>query len=181
MAKTKKRWWAPWLPVAVAITIFSVLLYAALEQSYRQALNDPQVQLAEDGALALAAGKLPVEVVPRRSSLIDLRKSLAAFVAIYDAAGQPLESSAELGGLPPRPPSGVFDYARLHGENRVTWQPEPGTRIALVVKPVPGISGWFIAAGRNMREVEKRESYLAGTVGLAAGAALLLSLGAALL
>jgi hypothetical protein len=112
----------------------------------------------------------------------NMRADPASFApAIYDAAGQPLESSAELGGLPPRPPSGVFDYARLHGENRVTWQPEPGTRIALVVKPMPGISGWFIAAGRNMREVEKRESYLAGTVGLAAGAALLLSLGAALL
>lgn len=42
------------------------------------------------------------------------------------------------------------------GENRVTWQPEPGIRIALVVRPVGNDSGRFVAAGRNMREAESR-------------------------
>ena len=49
----------------------------------------------------------------------------------------------------------MFDYVRTHGEERVTWQPRPGVRIASVV--VRTANG-FVVAGRNMREIEIREN-----------------------
>ena len=48
----------------------------------------------------------------------------------------------------------------MNGEDRVTWQPQGNVRIALVVTKVTGVQSGFIAAGRSLREVEKREDQL---------------------
>ena len=146
-----------WLPLGILAVGLAGVIYAAVQQNYRQTLNDPQIQLAEDGATALATGVEPAEIVPR-AELIDAGKSLAPFIAVYDADGAPLEASAMIDNLPPKPPIGVFQTAKKYGEDRITWQPNPETRIALVVRAVPDNSGRFVAAGRNMREGEKRES-----------------------
>lgn len=53
----------------------------------------------------------------------------------------------------------MFDAARERGEHRVTWEPKKGVRIVLVV--VPTSKGWFVAAGRNMSEVQHRIGVLA--------------------
>ncbi len=150
-----------WLPIGATVVILCGFVYAAVQQNYHQSLNDPQIELAQDAQNALLSGKQPSEVVGR-APLFDIEKSLATFVAIYDESGNPLESSASLGKNPPKPPIGVFEYAKEFGEDRVTWQPNPTTRIALVVRPVSIESGWFVASGRNMREVEAREAALAG-------------------
>ena len=154
-----------WLPLAVAIIGICGLLYAVTRQSYRSSLNDPQIQWAEDGALALASGMVPAEIVPR-GVLIDAGQSPAPFIAVFDKEGIPLESSATIDNFPPKPPAGVFGYAKKYGENRVTWQPNPTVRIALVVVPVPDDSGRFVAAGRNMREVERREANVSKGIGI---------------
>ena len=39
-----------WLPLAVASTGMCLLVYATVQQNYRQSLNDPQIQMAEDAA-----------------------------------------------------------------------------------------------------------------------------------
>ena len=161
-----------WIPLAIAITGLCGLVYATVQQNYRQSLNDPQIQMAEDGAAALARGAPPAEIVPR-GTLINADASLAPFIAVFDAQGMPLESSASVGGAPPKPPIGIFAAARDNRgkdtsesyENRVTWQPSLGTRIALVVKFVPE-KQQFVAAGRNMREVENREENLSRTIEL---------------
>ncbi len=149
-----------WLPLGVAIVVVVCFSYVAVQQNYRMSLNDPQIQMAEDGAAALAAGKSPAEIVPR-AELFDIGQSLAPFIAVYDKDGTPLEASAKIGNYPPKPPAGVFAYAMHYGEDRVTWQPDANTRIALIVKRVDGSSGYFVGAGRNMREVEAREDALA--------------------
>ena len=155
-----------WLPLAVATIGLCGLVYVTVHQNYRQSLNDPQIQIAEDGAAALAAGKQPAEIV-NRGSLIDAGKSLAPFIAVYDAKGTTLEASGLVNGKPPKPPVGVFDHAKQWGENRVTWQPDPTTRIALVVVPVNDSRGYFVASGRNMREVEARTDKLTQMISLA--------------
>ncbi len=165
-----------WLPLAAAVTGICLLIYFGVQQNYRQSLNDPQIQMAEDGVNALLAGKQPMEVVGHEEPF-DASKSLKPFIAIYDESGNPLGSSAFIGDTPPRPPMGVFESAKQMGEDRVTWQPGADTRIALVVRPVAIESGWFVAAGRNMREVEAREEAL--TEGLGFG--LLAILGATLI
>jgi hypothetical protein len=157
--KTKDRFigiLCHWMPLGFAIVGVCGLSYAMVQQDLRQSANDPQIQIVEDGARALAAGKLPVDIVPQTDP-IDVSVSLSPFVIVYDKDGNPLQSSGKIGDRVPKFPAGVFAYAKLHGEDRVTWQPDRGTRIALVVRAVDGDSGMFIASGRNMREVENRE------------------------
>ncbi len=166
-----------WLPLAVAITGICLLVYGAVQQNYRQSLNDPQIQMAEDAAYALHQGEVPAGVVPRNVPLIDMRQSLAPWIAVYDNAGKPLEASAFLDGAPPQPPLGVLEAASQGkgigpnpDENRVSWQAKGDVRQAIVVVSVPGANAnatRYVVAGRNMREVENREGDLTTFVGLA--------------
>ena len=60
----------------------------------------------------------------------------------------------------PTLPSGVFDYVRKNGQDRITWQPEPGVRSAVIVTRVTGTKPGFMMAGRSMRESEARADKL---------------------
>ena len=64
-------------------------------------------------------------------------------------------------------PSGVFDYTRQNKEDRVSWQPETGVRIAAVVVAYGGAQPGFVLAGRSLREVEARESQIEQITGIA--------------
>jgi hypothetical protein len=163
-----------WLPIAAVAAILCCLVYAAVQQALREGADDPQIQMAEDAASAFAAGSAPQALLP--AAQIDIGKSLAPFFIFFDAAGKPVASSASLHGEPPSPPVGVFEYVRSHGEERVTWQPEPGVRIASVIVRVNGPVYGFVLAGRSLREVEKREARLMSE----AAAALLFTLGISL-
>jgi hypothetical protein len=145
---------AIWLPVAVAVTGLAALVYGAVQQDMRQSANDPQVQLAEDAATQLDAGALPSSVVP--SMTVDIGRSLAPFVMVFDATGSPVASSAQLHGRQPPFPTSVFDAAH-EGQDRVTWQPEPGVRSAVVVE---SWHGGFVVAGRSLRLVEERADHI---------------------
>ena len=57
-------------------------------------------------------------------------------------------------------PQGVLDRARQTGEERVTWQPEPGVRMATVLVRASGTPTRFVLAGRSLRETESRISQL---------------------
>ncbi|HZK78375.1 MAG TPA: hypothetical protein VFC35_05655, partial [Gemmatimonadaceae bacterium] len=58
------------------------------------------------------------------------------------------------------------------GEARVTWQPEPGVRMATVVTRNPGSSGGFIVVGRSLLETESRIQQLGTLLFLGWGATL---------
>jgi hypothetical protein len=141
-----------WLPIAVATTVLTGLIYVAVQQSYRYGLDDPQVQLAQDGAAQLDAGAAPASIT--NSPTIDADTSLAPFLIVFDAHDGVLASGASLGGSTPAPPAGVLATARSAGRNRLTWQPRPGVRIASV--SFSAKDGRVVLAGRNMREVEWR-------------------------
>ena len=72
-----------WLPLAVAVTGLSLLVHVAVQQNYRQSLNDPQIQMAEDGAAKLGDGGVPADIVVR-GGMIDIAQSLAPWIAVYD-------------------------------------------------------------------------------------------------
>jgi hypothetical protein len=146
------------------------LVYVVVQQSLRQSANDPQIQMAEDAAAALARGQDAASIVPE--SQVDLGRSLAPFLMLFDDAGQVIGTSGLLHGQPPVLPSGVLAYAGQNGEDRVTWQPEAGVRIATVIVHSGGPNGGFALAGRSLREVEEREAQ----VELEAGAGLVLLL-----
>lgn len=147
-----------WLPLAIVTTAVCLLVAGAVQQDLRQGADDPQIQMVEDAAAALADGQSPDAVLPAKP--VDVAQSLAPFVIVFDPQGHPRSSSGRLAGEVPALPSGVFAGAREHGEDRLTWQPAPGVRIASVVVPVAGGSAGFVLAGRSLREVEKREDQL---------------------
>ena len=99
----------------------------------------------------MSAGKSALAVVPAGVP-VDIAGSLAPFMTIYDDSGVPIASSGHLDGALPRLPQGVLDYARAHGENRVTWQPLTGVRVAAVVTRYSGQASGFVLAGRSLRE-----------------------------
>ncbi len=147
-----------WLPMGVVIVGLCGLIYVAVQQDYRSSLNDPQIQIAEDMARTLSKPDTDAtKIIPPYAT--DVSKSLMPFIAAYNAKGVLLASSGVVNGNPPTPPAGVFEVAHTKGENRVTWEPAKGTRIALVVVSVSK-DGGFVIAGRNMREVEEREVML---------------------
>jgi hypothetical protein len=149
-----------WLPIAVAVTGLTVVVYGAVQQDLRQGANDPQIQMAEDAAARLNAGIAPSDVVPVEA--LDLTDSLRPFVMVFDRTTRLVASSATLNGqAPPFPPS-VFDAAR-GGQDRVTWQPAQGIRSAVVVQPW---QGGFVVAGRSLRLVEERVDRIFQLIGV---------------
>src|SRR5579863_5948362 len=144
-----------WLLTAIIICGLCFIYYAVIQQEMRSNANDPQIQMAEDGATQLASGQQVQTVVPAQK--VDIATSLAPYIIIFDDSGKPIASSAQLDGQIPTIPSGVFDYVRQHGEDRISWQPRPGVRSAIVVTQFKGPNSGFVVAGRSLREVEIRE------------------------
>lgn len=153
-----------WLPLALLMTLVSLMIYGAVQQDLRQSANDPQIQMAEDAARALASGKSPATLVEVET--VDIATSLAPYLIIFDSAGQPVASSAQLNGQTPALPNGVFDFVRQQGEDRVTWQPQSDVRSATIIVPYRGSNEGFVLAGRSLREVEKREDQLTNNLAL---------------
>lgn len=145
------------LPSIVVLTVACGLLFVGLQQVARQGADDPQVQLAQDLAARLDAGTDPTGLLT--GPKVDVATSLAPFEAIYDSTGKVIASDGTLDGAPPQPPVGVLATARSTGVDRVTWQPRPGIRIALVAVRWDGGS---VAAGRSLRVVEQRIDQLFG-------------------
>ena len=153
-----------WLPLAVAITLLCGLIYVAIQQTYRSNADDPQIQLAEDAARALASGQSPESLLPEQR--VDIAQSLAPYLMIFDENGVEIASNAVLHGRVPEIPPGVLAHARSQGEDRVTYQPEPGVRSATVTVAVAGGPGGYVLAGRSLREVEARVGRLGLLIGI---------------
>lgn len=140
-----------WVPFAVVITILCGVMYGTVQHVLRSEANDPQVAIAVDAVHSLDLGQPPAQLL---SNIIDMGTSLSTYVIVYDTNAKLTFSSGRLSEVTPSIPAGVFDYVKKHGEDRITWEPAPGVRQALVVmKAKTG----FVAVGRNMREVEIRE------------------------
>lgn len=143
---------ARWVQLAALATATLLLVYLAVQQVGRQTANDPQLQIARDAAVSLAGGQSAESIVA--GTQVDIGRSLAPWITVVDEKGSIVGSSASLHGKPRTVPAGVFDHARETGEIRVTWQPEPGVRMATVV--VHNRNGGFVVAGRSLAESEAR-------------------------
>ena len=146
----------------VALVLATIVLgcaYVADQQILRQGANDPQIQLAEDAAAALGRGASAPAIVSSGAQ-IDVAESNSPFIIVMNAKGTILQSSGVLGTLPPVLPRGVINYMQTHAEDRITWEPAQGVRIAAVIVKFSGRALGFVLAGRSLREVEKREDAL---------------------
>jgi len=147
-----------WVQLAALATALSLMVYVAVQQVGRQMANDPQIQFARDARAAITAGQPIESVVPAARVVIE--SSLAPWVTIQNDSGVVLASSGRLHGQLRSVPAGVLASVRQGGEEEVTWQPEPGVRMATVVVRSPGQPGVFVVAGRSLLETEERISTL---------------------
>lgn len=159
------------LPIAFASTAISGLIYISVQQVLRQSANDPQIQIARDLAENLQNGKTAQEIIGQVQ--VDLSKSLATFIIIFDDVGKPIASQAVLDGRIPTPPAGVFTYTKQNKQDRITWEPKPNIREAAVLVRFEGSNPGFILVGRSLSEVEKRISALEMQVKVGLAVALL--------
>jgi hypothetical protein len=167
------------IPFAVVITALSGLVYLVAQQDYRMSGNDPQIQLSEDIASKVASGVDSKKIVS--ATPIEVDKSLAPFVIVYDNLGNIATSNAVLKGKVPDLPAGVLNDTQDKSQTRFTWQPDSGVRIAAVVTRFSGQNSGFVLAGRNMREVEARERMLSIQIAAAWGVTLIATLFAVLI
>ena len=178
----KKHFWT-WLPLAVSGTVILLAVYVAVQQSYRQAANDPQIELVENASAALNTG-FPVQALFANATKLDINKTLSMFVMVFDDSGSLVAASVSDGAAtstatPPVPPKSLFENVRAHGQTRVTWQTASGLRFAAVVDKFKSdkASGYIMSA-RSLREVEVRENNLSWVILLAWLAFLVVSLAA---
>ena len=137
------------LVIVVSVSLVSLMIYGTMQQMLRQGINSVPVQLATD-----AVNKLESGVSAKSVSLpanIEIFKSLSPFVMIFDQNKKVLVSSATLDGAIPVIPQGIFDYVAKSGQDRVTWQPMPGIREALVIDKY---SAGYVVAGTSLKESE---------------------------
>ena len=160
MATNPPRSPKPFIIALIFMALVSVgFTWVAVQQNYRQNANDPQTQLAADAAASLSAGASPKDVLGINAAAVDPSTSLATFVTIVSSSGTVQASTMKDAILPP---NGVLAAATTTRQNRVTWQPQTGTRVALVVQAYShsGQLG-YVLAGRSLKEVETREDMLA--------------------
>ena len=141
--------------LAVVATVAAGAGLVIAQQSLRQGANHPQVEMARDAVSRLDAGASPTSVLP--SQKVDIGSSPDAFVIVVDDLHKVLASSATLQGNALVVPDGVYDYARDHGQDVVTWQPAPSVRTAIVVDR---FGQGFVVAGRSLKGTEEVESTL---------------------
>jgi len=150
------------LPLAVVATLLLAINYAQEQQILRQGANEPQIWMAESIAARLSAGAPPQNFIPALPVVLETDQS--PYIIIYDGQGKPIAGNATLNGVLPNLPLGIFGGHKDAGgtlDNRVTWQPTPTIRQALVVAPFQSTTtSGYVAVGRSLREVEVRESTL---------------------
>src|SRR5512138_944335 len=162
---------ARWIQLAALATAFSLLVYLAVQQVGRQTANDPQLQFARDAVASLSAGQTASSLTGGQQ--VNIGSSLAPWLTILDDRGNIVSSSGRLHGELRSVPAGVLEHARLSGEERVTWQPEHGVRMATIIVHRP--TGGFVVAGRSLAESEARTAAY-GRLIFAAWAATLIGL-----
>ncbi|MDB5236923.1 MAG: hypothetical protein JWL88_25 [Parcubacteria group bacterium] len=109
----------------------------------------------------IALAPTPVTQTPL-ADRVAIERDEAPYTILYDVKRAAVSGTGYLHGVLPQLPSGIFDAASKAGVNRLTWQPEPGVRQAIVVLPIKGgpLSGGFAVAGRSLAYTEWQESQL---------------------
>jgi hypothetical protein len=153
-----------WIPLAVVTTGLVGLVYLAVQQDLRMGANDVPAQIAQDTAASIAKGSEPWTVTGRDD--VDIASSLSVWSLVFDDTGKVVAGTPALDGKQAVPPTGIFTVAKQSGEDRVTWQPRPGVRQAVVAVRIAGGKG-VVMAGHSLRETEAHVDQLTQIAGAA--------------
>lgn len=150
-----------WLTLAVLTTIGFAWTYLGARYALRLGANAPQDSIAQDVAQQIEDGKRPEDLVEGR---VDMERSHAPFVIIYDQYGKVVKGNGYLDGSVPQVPIGVLSATKGHKINKVTWQPKDHVRIASVSVQADDN---YVLGGRSLWTVEQHiRSFTQWTVGL---------------
>ena len=151
-----------WLPRVASIIVATILfgtIYVVALQLDRLSANDAPLRLASQVAAELREGQM---TTLKAQPHVDLSRSLAAFVVVEDAQGQPTGGSGFLRGSLVSLPTGVLGSAAKSGQDDVTWEPTSGLRFATVTLRV---GDQFVSAGQSLGPSEARDATVQALVG----------------
>ncbi|MCU1500120.1 MAG: hypothetical protein JWM47_4073, partial [Acidimicrobiales bacterium] len=136
-----------WLTAAIIITLIFGSSYTALQQLGRRSAN------AAPAAAAAAKAQL-IGSETLMAPWTELTPESGVFVIVYGSDDKPESGTVTLHGSIPVLPAGVLQAARDSGSDAVTWQPEPGLRMAVVARPA---AGKVVVAGQSLTPYEDRD------------------------
>jgi hypothetical protein len=133
-----------WLAATIIITLIFGSVYVTLQQSGRHSANAAP-------AAAAAAQVQQMGFKPTTEPGLELTADSGVFVIVFGEDNKLTSTTVSLHGAPPDIPAGVLETARTLGSDVVTWQPEPGLRMAVVARQAPG---GVIVAGQSLTPFE---------------------------
>lgn len=140
---------AAWLAAAVVVTIIFASVYLTLQHTGREAVNN-----APAAAVALQLQQIGSD--PAGGPRLELTKDSGTFVMLYGPDNKPIYSTVTLHGDVPNLPPGVLDTTRAGGTDAITWQPEPGLRLAVVTGYA---AGKVVVAGQSLTPFENADKF----------------------
>ena len=136
--------------VISAVTLASFFFYVMGQLIVRQRANIQPSRMANEAKIELEGSKDFSTVFGEKKT--DFKKSLIPFTIIYDKDKKPVNSTTLNNGRIPQIPVGVLESAEKSGENRMSWQPESGSRFATVIVP---FSDGYIVGGESLSEYDR--------------------------
>jgi hypothetical protein len=136
-----------WLTAAIIVTLIFGSTYGALQQFGRRSADAAPAAAAAAEVQLMGSETL---TAPR----LELTPDTGVFVIVYGADNEPVSGTVTLHGSLPALPPGVLQSARDFGSDAVTWQPEPGLRMAVVARPA---AGKVVVAGQSLTPYEDRD------------------------
>lgn len=138
-----------WVAAALIVTIVFGSVYLTLQHIGRQAVNDAP-------AAAAAVQVQQIGSDPATGPRLELTKDSGIFIMVYGEDNKPVFSTVTLHGEVPNLPVGVLDTTRIAGTDAVTWQPEPGLRMAVVTRQA---AGRVVVAGQSLIPFENTDKW----------------------
>jgi hypothetical protein len=145
------------LLLAMFCSVVLLGVYVVDQQILRRGADELPGQIVAEVRGEMAHGAEAAAVLSGPKQEVSSPEWLAgksAFCAVYDADGKAVASDATLWGELPQPPHGIFNVIRDRGWDKVTWQPQPGIRVALTGMPLP--NGGYVLAGQSLIPGEAR-------------------------
>jgi hypothetical protein len=165
-----RRGW--WIAGVLAITLAAGAVWLTYGLSLRNGGDRQPLQLAAHAAGQLTTGSPPDSVLP---PVINMASNPASFIIVYDPHHHVLASSGRLNGRTPGLPPGVLAWAASHGQDRITWQPQPGLREAAIIEPYRGPHPGFVLAAQSLQTISAQQRSLTWSIACIWLAALTLS------
>lgn len=138
-----------WVAAALIVTIVFGSVYLTLQHIGRQGVNDAP-------AAAAAAQVQNIGSDPATGPRLELTKDSGTFVIVYGEDNRAISTTVTLHGDLPNLPIGVLDTTRAVGTDAVTWQPEPGLRMAVVTRQA---AGKVVVAGQSLTPFENKDKW----------------------